>query len=192
MSGRIAFGFVLLAAGTLGVLEAADVVEIEFRTWVGVLLIVVGVAIAVSSSQRRLLVLAGVILVLVGIPALLVDPDLFEGGIGETEERPRSAADLEPFRHGIGKLTVDLTEEGLPLDEATIEASVGIGELVVIVPRDVDFTLDAHARVGNIEALGESTSGVDADLERISGTAGSQEVTLELDVGIGNLRVDVR
>jgi hypothetical protein len=192
VSGRIALGLVLLVAGTLGLLEATDALEITFRTWVGVLLIAVGLAIAVSSGHRRLLVLAGLILVLVGIPALLVDPELFEGGIGENTETPRSAADLEPFRHGIGKLTVDLTEDGLPLDEETIEASVGIGELVVIVPSDIDFRLDAHAGAGNIEALGETTNGFDADLERISGTAGSQEITLDLEVGLGNLRVEER
>ena len=192
MSGRIALGLVLLVAGTLGLLEAADVVEIPFRTWVGVLLITIGVAVAISSGHRRLLVLAGIVLVLVGIPALLVDPDLFEGGVGETTERPRSEADLEPFRQGIGKLTVDLTEEGLPLDEETIEASVGIGELVVLVPSDVDFRLEAHVGAGNIEALGDTESGVDAELEQISGTAGTQEITLELEVGIGNLRVEER
>jgi len=191
MSGRIGLGLVLITAGTLWLLTALDVVEIGLRTWVGVLLVAVGVAVILSSAHRRLLVLAGVILVLVGIPALLVDDELFEGGIGESVETPRSATDLEPFRQAIGKLTVDLTEDGLPLDEETIEASVGIGELVVLVPRDVDFRLDAHVGAGNVEALGETESGVDADLELISGTAGTQEITLKLDVGIGNLRVGV-
>jgi Cell wall-active antibiotics response 4TMS YvqF len=192
VNGRIALGLVLLTAGILGLLEAVDVVEIGYRVWIGALLVAVGVAIVFSRSQRRLLVLAGVILLLAAIPALLVDPELLEGGIGESTETPRSRADLEPFRHGIGKLTVDLTEEGLELDEETIEASVGMGELVVIVPSDVDFTLDAHVGAGNIEALDETTNGFGADLERISGTAGTQEITLDLEVGLGNLRVQVR
>jgi hypothetical protein len=192
VSGRIALGLVLVAAGALWLLTAADVVEIGFRTWIGLLLVAVGIAIVLSSAQRRLLVLAGLILLLVGLPALLVDDELFEGGIGEAVETPRTPTDLEPFRQGIGKLTVDLTEEGLPLDGETVEASVGIGELVVLVPADVDFRLDAHVGVGNVEALGETENGVDTDLERISGTAGSQEMTLELDVGVGNLRVEIR
>jgi hypothetical protein len=192
VNGRIGLGLVLLAAGTLWLLSEADVVELGVRTSVGVLLIVVGCALALSSAHRGVLVLAGVILLLVGLPALLIDDELFEGGIGETVESPRAAVDLEPFRQGIGKLTVDLTEDGLPLDGAAVEASVGIGELVVLVPADVDFTLDAHVGAGNVEALGETANGVDVDLERISGTAGSQEIDLELEVGVGNMRVEVR
>jgi predicted membrane protein len=192
MSGRIALGVVLVAAGALWLLSAAEVVDLGVRAWIGILLVLVGVAIAVSSRHRRLLVLAGVVLVLVGVPALLVDDELFEGGVGESTEMPSESDDLGPFRQGIGKLTVDLTEDGLELDERTIEASVGIGELVVLVPRDVDYTLDAHVGVGNAEALGETEDGVDVDLERISGTAGTQEIRLELEVGVGNLRVQER
>jgi hypothetical protein len=192
MSGRVALGLVLVVAGALWLLEEADVVELGVRAWLGILLVAVGVGIVLSSRHRGLLVLAGVVLLLVGIPAVLVDDQLFEGGIGETTETPRDADDLEPFRLGIGELTVDLTEEGLPLDEQTVEASVGIGELVVIVPRDVDFRLDAHVGVGEAKALGEEEDGVDVDLELISGTAGSQETTLDLEVGIGELSVEQR
>jgi hypothetical protein len=192
VSGRVALGLLLVGAGTLWLLSRADVVELSFRTWIGVLLVGIGFAIALSSGHRRLLVLVGVILVLVGLPVFLVDEDLFDGGIGDATETPRTSADLEPYRQGIGKLTVDLTADGLPLDEETVEASLGIGELVVLVPSDVDYRLDAHVGVGNAEALGETESGVDVDLDRISGTAGRQEMTLELDVGIGNLRVDER
>jgi predicted membrane protein len=192
MSGRLGLGLVLIAGGTLWLLTALDLVEIGFRTWIGVLLVAVGLAVILSSAHRGLLVLAGVILVLIGIPALLVDDELLEGGIGDTTETPRSSADLEPFRQGIGKLTVDLTTDGLPLDEETVEASLGIGELVVLVPLDVDFRLDAHVGIGDGEALGERESGIDVDLDLISGTAGTQEMNLELDVGIGHLRVDER
>jgi hypothetical protein len=192
VNGRIAFGLVLLAAGVLWLLTEADVLELGFRGWIGALLIAVGCAIALSSAHRAPLVLAGVILLLVGLPVFLVDDELFEGGIGDSVETPRSRADLEPFRQGIGKLTVDLTEDGLELDEAVVEASVGIGDLVVLVPTDVDYRLDAHVGVGNLEALDETENGVDVELERISGTAGSQEIDLELDIGIGNLEVEER
>jgi hypothetical protein len=190
MSGRIALGLVLVGAGTLWLLTEADVVDLAVRTWIGILLIAIGCAIAFSSRHRRLLVLAGIVVALVGLPVLLVDEELFEGGVGDTVETPLETADLEPFRLGIGKLTVDLTESGQGLDDSLVEASVGIGELVVIVPTDTDYTLDAHVGVGNAEALDETESGVDVDLDLISGTSGSQEIGLELDVGIGSIRVE--
>ena len=72
-----------------------------------------------------------------------------------------------------------------------MEASLGIGDLLVLVPADTDVTVDAHVGVGNIQALGREENGIDADLERISGTAGAQEVELELEVGIGSIRVEL-
>ena len=64
-------------------------------------------------------------------------------------------------------------------------------DLLVLVPADTDVTVDAHVGVGNIQALGREENGIDADLERISGTAGAQEVELELEVGIGSIRVEL-
>jgi predicted membrane protein len=192
MSGRAGLGVVLLAAGGLWLLAATDVVDVSYRVAVGALLVVIGVVIMVSRGRRGLLVLVGILVVLAGIPALFVDSDIWSDGIGEATENPASRAELEPFEHGIGKLTVDLTTPGLPLDDASVEASLGIGDLLVLVPTDTDVSLDAHVGVGNIQAFGEEENGVDVDLSGISGTSGSQELDLELDVGIGNIRVELR
>lgn len=191
MSGRAGLGIVLLAAGALGLLAATDVVDVSYRVAVGVLLVVVGVVIMLSRGRRGLLVLVGILVVLAGIPALFVDSDVWSDGIGEATEKPASRAELEPFEHGIGKLTVDLTTPGLPLDDTSIEANLGIGDLLVLLPPDTDVSLDAHVGAGNIEAFGEEENGVDVDLSGITGTSGSQELDLELDVGIGNIRVEL-
>jgi len=189
VSGRIAFGLVLLGAGVLWLLSATDTVALSYGTWIGLLLIGIGLAIALTRGRHRLLVVAGILVVLAGVPLLFVDDELLEGGIGEETKRPASSSELEPFRQGIGKLTVDLTEPDLSLDGAAIEASVGIGELLVLVPSNADISVDAHVGAGNIEALGKTDSGLDVDLIGISGTSGTQELDLELEVGIGNLRV---
>ncbi len=89
-----------------------------------------------------------------------------------------------------GKLTVDLTAPDLDLDEQTVEASVGIGELLVLVPEDTDITVDAHVGVGNADVLGEEENGFDVDFASISGTSGTQELTLDLEAGIGDIRVE--
>jgi predicted membrane protein len=181
---------VLLGAGVLWLLDVAGVLELSYTTWIGVLLIAIGLLIALTPGRHGILVLVGVLVVLAGIPALFVDPDLLRGGIGDASEEPQTRLDLEPFKQGIGKLTVDLTEPGLDLDGEVIEASIGIGELLVLVPLDTDVTVDAHVGVGHAEVLGEEEDGVDVDLDSISGTSGSQEVTLDLEVGVGNLRVE--
>jgi hypothetical protein len=190
MTGRIALGAVIVGAGVLWLLSEADVVDLSFTTWVGILLIGLGIAIALSRGSHRLLVVVGILVALVGIPALLVDDDLFSGGVGESTERPETTADLEPFRHAIGKLTVDLTAPDLDLDDRTVEASVGIGELLVLVPDDTDVTVDAHVGAGNADVLGEQEDGFDVDVDWISGTSGTQELTLDLEAGLGDIRVE--
>jgi hypothetical protein len=190
MTGRIALGAVVIGAGVLWLLSETDVVDLSFTTWIGILLIGLGIAIALSRGSRRLLVVVGILVALIGIPALFVNDDLFSGGVGESTKRPQTAADLEPFRHAIGKLTVDLTAAGLDLDGETVEASVGIGELLVLVPEDTDITVDAHVGAGNVDALGEEENGFDVDFDWISGTSGTQELTLDLEAGAGNIRVE--
>jgi hypothetical protein len=192
MTGRIALGAVVIGAGVLWLLSETDAVDLSFTTWVGILLIGLGIAIALSRGSHRVLVVIGILVALIGIPALFVNDDLFSGGVGESTKRPQTAADLEPFRHAIGKLTVDLTAPDLDFDEETVEASVGIGELLVLVPDDTDVKVDAHVGAGNIDALGEQDDGFDVDLNWISGTSGTQEVTLDLEAGVGDIRVERR
>jgi hypothetical protein len=192
MTGRIALGAVVIGAGVLWLLAETDVVDLSFTTWIGILLIGLGIAIALSRGSHRILVVIGILVALIGIPALFVNDDLFSGGVGESTKRPQAAADLEPFRHAIGKLTVDLTAPDLELDGRTVEASVGIGELLVLVPDDTDITVDAHVGAGNVDALGEEENGFDVDFDWISGTSGTQELTLDLEAGVGDIRVERR
>ena len=189
MSRRLTLGGFLLATGVAWLLSAADVVDISYRTWIGVLLIAIGLAIALIPGPHGFLVLLGVLVALAGVPALLVDDDVFGGGVGDRLETPATVAQLEPYRHGIGKLTVDLTSPVLDLDGATVEASIGMGELVVLVPDDTDVSFDVHVGIGNAEAFGRTESGIDVDLRGLSGTSGRKELSLELDAGIGNVRV---
>ena len=190
MTARIGLGIVLVAAGILWLLSATDVVDLSYGVSIGVLLVLIGLLIALTPGRHRLLVVVGILVVLAGIPALFVDSDVWTQGIGDEVATPALSADLDPFEQGIGRLVVDLTTPDLPLDERTIKASVGIGELVVRLPDDTDVTVDAHAGIGSIEALGRTESGIDVDLTGISSTSGSQEVELRLDVGIGSVRVE--
>lgn len=190
MRGRVALGAVVLGAGVLSLLSATDVVDLSYPTWVGFVLIGIGVAIAFVPGRHPVLVVLGILVALAGIPALVADEKFFEGGVGDSVERPESSSQLEPFRQAIGKLTVDLTSPDLDLDEVTLEASIGIGELVVRVPDDTDVSLDIHVVAGNADGLGETKSGLDVDLTSISGTSGSQELDLKVDAGFGNVRVE--
>ena len=190
MTGRIALGTLLLGAGVLWLLSALDVVDLSYTTWIGILLIAIGLAVALSPGRHGFLVFLGILVVLAGIPAVVFSDDLFEGGIGDRVETPEDEAELEPFRVGIGKLTVDLTSSELA--DARVEASVGIGELLVLVPPNAEVTVDAHVGIGNIDAFDENESGLDVDLdESFPGPVrGGRSLDLDLEAGIGNVRVE--
>ena len=188
MRSRIALGAILLGGGALWLLSTAGVIELSYQVWIGVLLVATGLAIMLVPGHHGLLALVGVVLVLVGLPALLVD-DVVTGGIGESTETPTSPAELEKYEHGIGKLTVDLTSPELSGKDLQVEAGVGIGELLVLVPEANDLSVDAHVGIGHVDALGIEEDGLDVELDEDIAGRGARTISLELEAGIGNIRV---
>jgi hypothetical protein len=191
MNGRTALGAILLGAGLLWLLSSAEVVDLSYQSWIGILLVAIGLAIALTPGHHGLLVILGILILLAGLPALVVG-NIVTGDVGDAIEAPATPADLDRYEHGIGKLTIDLTAPGLAGEDLEVEAQLGIGDLLVLVPEDADVTVDAHVGAGNIDALGQQEDGLDVDLDEEFPGLGEREVALELDVGIGNLRVQRR
>jgi hypothetical protein len=188
VTSRAALGVILLGAGILWLLVETDVLDLSYQTWIGILLIAIGLAIAFTPGHHGLLILLGVLVLLAGLPALVAG-DVVTGDIGDALEAPASPAEIAPYEHGIGKVTIDLTAPGLAGSDLDVDAKLGIGELLVLVPTAADVVLDAHVGVGNIDALGKHGDGIDVNVEgRIPGP-GDQRVALELDNGIGDIRV---
>ncbi len=190
MSGRIAVGAVVLAVGVLWLLSVTGVVDLGYEAWIGLLLIVIGLAIVLTPGRHGWLVVAGIVVILAGLPTLVVDSSVFSGGAGDAVETPLTPTDLSHYHHGVGKLTVDLTSPGLRKANLAVEARNGIGELLVIVPAVADVKVDAHVGIGNIDALGRMENGLGVDLEDSFPGPGSQQLSLDLKAGIGDIRVE--
>jgi hypothetical protein len=188
VTSRVAFGAILLGAGALWLLSSTGVLDLSYETWIGVLLIGIGLAIALTPGRHGALTILGALVLLAGLPALVVG-DFVTGDVGDAIEAPATPSEIDSYEHGIGKLTVDLTSPGLAGEDLDVEAKVGIGELLVVVPAAANVVVDAHVGAGNIDALGEQKDGLDIDLDdRIPGE-GDQEVTLQLEAGLGDIRV---
>jgi hypothetical protein len=189
MSRRVGPGAVLVAFGILWLLSAADAVDLSWGAAAGILLVVIGLAIALDPGHAHgLLVVLGVLVALAGLPALAVDEDLFAGGVGDRRETPSSPADVDdPYRLAMGQLVLDLTllQEG----DVEIEASVGMGQLQVHVPATATVTLDAHVGMGNVSVFGADEGGIGVDVERELPGSGEPRLELELDVGMGEVRL---
>lgn len=196
-TGGAVFGALLAVAGLVWLLASLDAVSVSATVAVGALLVLVGLGIVLlpEGGHHGLLVAAGVVLALLGAVAATFDLDLVDGSVGERRERPAALTDVRhEYALGVGSLGIDLTRlearDGDP-GEVSFRARVGIGELVVAVPREAELIVDAHVAIGEVEVRDERRSGFDVRLQlEDEGAGGDGPVfRLLLEGGIGAIRV---
>ena len=187
-------GALLAAAGFFGLLAVLDIYDVDVAAVLAAGVVIVGAAIAFGAlTQRRVggLVFLGLLL-LAAFALAAITPVSVGAGVGEKSERPATVTALDPsYEHGIGELELDLSDITLPAGTTSVDASVGIGKIVVTVPEDVALVIDAHAGVGSIDLLGARDDGVDADRTiRLPGsTPDAPVLDLEADIAIGDIQV---
>jgi hypothetical protein len=196
--GRFVLGLAVLAIGVAALLEALDV---SIEVWKVVLpgaLIAVGAGLVISGlrsvrSQGGLIAIGIVLTVVLTIASIVGIP--FEGGVGDRVERPSSQSQVKSeYRLAIGLLTIDLTqlpprETGAPVSK--IQARVGLGQLVVVVPFGTLVDVDGHAGVGDVTIFGRSNEGFDVDNAFTSSgpVYSSVDYSFDLSVGVGEVTV---
>jgi hypothetical protein len=193
--GRLLLGLLLAVLGVLWLLDALGVLTIDWDAGLPIAVIVVGVAVLAAGSVGRGsfgLVALGIVLTVLLLATTIV-PIPLGGGVGDRTFRPVQAAS-KTYDLAMGALTIDLTAatvpESVPAD-VRIDAHVGVGQLVVMVPaRAARVDVHAKAGIGEVMVFGEHRSGFGAEY----GSAGSNDrgsgLVLEVSVGIG--QVDVR
>jgi len=104
-------------------------------------------------------------------------------GVGDQTYRATNATVAQDYHRGVGHLTIDLSN----VDTARprhIDARLGIGQLKVIVPRDANVHVDAHAKLGELHVLGNKDDGKDASL-----STGNGSFRINAKVGAGQIDV---
>jgi phage shock protein PspC (stress-responsive transcriptional regulator) len=154
-----------------------------------------GLAILWASRRqkraRRILVVVAAFATLVAVAACVAVVTAFTwfdvslgDGVGTSTYAPASVSAVRSSYHlGIGNLKVDLSQ----IDAAgrhTIKARLGIGELKIVVPRDADVHVDAHANVGEVFVLRNHDDGRNASVHAGTGQ-------FEIDARVGAGRIDV-
>jgi predicted membrane protein len=92
----------------------------------------------------------------------------------------------------MGELRLDLSH--LNFDRGTVhtvKATVGLGHLLVTLPRNVTAELHGHAGLGEVRFLGEHDGGIriDRDSTLSAGGESPPRVVLDIEVGIGQVEV---
>jgi phage shock protein PspC (stress-responsive transcriptional regulator)/predicted membrane protein len=187
-------GVLLAASGLFGLLAVLDVYDVDLAVAFAAGVAIIGVAVAVGAmTQRRVggLVFVGLIL-LAAFGVAASTPVSISSGIGDKNEQPETFAALESsYELGMGELDLDLGDVTLPAGTTPVDASLGIGSLVITVPEDVALEIDAQAGVGEVNLLGRRDDGIDAHrkLSVAGSTPDAPVLEVEADVGIGSIEV---
>ena len=114
------------------------------------------------------------------------------GGIGAPTYRPHALAAVDSsYELAIGKMVVDLRDVDFSGHERAVHASVGIGDLDVLVPDGVRVVVDGHAGAGSVSAFGRRTQTCcPTDVRRVRpGVADSGTLRVDAEVGAGTVEI---
>ena len=155
--GRTTIGYLTVAVllvytGGAVILERLDASEVDIGVFFAIALAITGVGLLGSAYAvpARGLILLGVAF---SAPLLLfAGADVPWGsGVGEVRVTVTDADELQSeYRHGIGRMVVDLS--GLDPDETahSVDLSLSAGEMLVFVPDGVKTVADVDVGAGNI------------------------------------------
>lgn len=186
--GSAVVGALLVVVGALWMFDATTDIDIQWDVLLPIALFVVGAALVWGSTKGRYGGLITLGIVLTGLVMLSSAIDVivdvqFTGGVGDRTYAPAGVADTE-YRLAIGDMTVDLTAAQAP--GQPIEISVGIGQLVVVVPDGTDVEVEARVGAGEVVVLGKRSSGIGPEITE-PGIAPVFEIVAR--VGLGRLEV---
>jgi hypothetical protein len=185
-------GGVLLVFGSGWLVEQVGLVHLGWTAIWSFVLIALGLGMIITSRTKS----TSVPLVLVGAAltaglALGTSDIGLRGGVGQEVNRPSlTSGKPADFSLAVGELIVDLKEVGA---DGTIDANVGVGHLVVRVPKNVRVKGTFETRMGGADIFGAR---VDWDERRhgkindpIDEADADRTVTLDLHVGLGQIEV---
>ncbi len=95
------------------------------------------------------------------------------------------------FSHGMGQVDLDFTRAVIPEGRTPVRASHGMGDLTIVLPRDLAVRVDASAGLGNVFVLGERSDGFSPHVSFQSDdyAAANRKLDIHASVGLGNIKV---
>jgi hypothetical protein len=182
----------LVGLGALALASTAWGVAVDPGLYAGVAMGSIGIGLLVGTwfGRARFLIVLGVLLLPFAWMASFVDVPL-QGPWGSHRFSPASAAEVQETYHvSGGELVLDLSRLESDGDPITVAADVGVGELRVYVPDGASVDLDASVGGGAMSILGGPTQdGTGLEDHRVI-EAGEPEIILDLEAGLGVIRVD--
>lgn len=191
---QVVAGVVLVLIGALWLLERLGIVSLTVTTVLAIATIVIGIALMILASDgpHAGLIVFGTILAVIATLTAAAPLEGFQGGVGERQVRVAQLADLEPeYNLAMGELTIDLRGIDVLEGETVMEASVGLGQLVIRVPEGVAVSVQAAAGAGELQVLGETADGlgVDQTFRSANFDEASDRLVIQAEVFMGRVEV---
>ncbi|HET9170615.1 MAG TPA: PspC domain-containing protein [Actinospica sp.] len=202
--GGLVLASLLAATGVLGVLDAAGLATLSWLSAGALVLVLLGAGMVIGGmfGKTTALVPIGVV-VAVPLIALAAIGVPLHGTVGDQNWTPSSAATTQSsYQLAVGDGTLDLSNV-LPGAGRTVttSAQVGIGQIQVILPPNVNVEVHAHSDVGQVSDFSgravhsygtERDNGVDVNKNYTIPAQGKADgtIVLNLKLGIGDVNID--
>ncbi|WP_197320708.1 PspC domain-containing protein [Saccharomonospora sp. NB11] len=193
--GVAAAGLALAVGGVGAALAAEGVPWFTPAHVVGLMLGVLGLGMVVGAffGGSRGLVWLALPLAMAGLVLTTIPSEHLRGGFGNLVARPTSAEQVLPvYARTAGNVHLDLRELSGD-DRVTTTVRTGAGPVTVQVPADADVWYTCSARVGTLDCLGRSQTGLNPPALRghdygVDGEGGPH-ITLTAEAGAGPVEV---
>lgn len=192
----LTISLVLLAVGVLAAIDVAsgdDAVQPRHYLALALGLVGAGMIAGAFRGRARRLIWVGVPLSVALLAATNAEGAL-DGGTGDRRYAPATAEEVQDrYELGAGNLLVDLTGVDFAGRSVSTDVDLGIGDVEVRVPPNVDVTVTGRSQIGEVEVFGRRVNGTDSERTLTDqGVDGPGGGTLELrvEIGIGKVEVD--
>ena len=101
---------------------------------------------------------------------------------------------VEPMNltKAAGNFYLDFTKAFIPQEDIPISIQSWAGDVQILLPENIEFSIEAVVRAGEINVLDETVDGVNRDLayKTIGYDEAEQKLTFSVDLKAGSVRVD--
>ncbi|MGQ0833029.1 MAG: hypothetical protein ACT4OV_15280, partial [Microthrixaceae bacterium] len=183
----VVMGALLLWAGI------AFLADVSVQSGLAIALCILGFGFVLGAfvGGSRALIVPAVVIAAALAATSVVDIPL-SGPVGERTWAPLTSAEVaDTYELSVGDGRLDLTGLRLGAGEALdLSATVGVGQLVVVVPDGVGIEISAHASAGQVVLFGRAESGLDVTTTgQRSNVGDTGTIRMRLEVGLGELEV---
>lgn len=183
----------VISVGVVGIVDLAGVAT-PASVYFATPLVVIGLGLILGAwfGRARWLIAIGAALCLaLGIAATAEQV----GGVsGSTTWRPTTFEELQGrYTLGLGSAVLDLSALDFTGRSESVQIRVDVGDVTVIVPREVDVRAEAAADVGNVVVFGTQWGGIGQSSRTVTDVGpdgpGGGELTIRATVDVGDVEV---